>query len=220
MTASVPVRTYQGLAIIPQDRWMLRVQAVFGCVAFGAIGIASAIAGGLAAVAGIAYGATLALSSVASFVYNSRFRHRRGETIADRWRLLDHSAIFLLIAGTYTPFGLLVLSEGLQQLILVWSLALTGVLLKFIVRFRFQGAFRLLYLATGWSVAIGMDRALAEIEPTPMALLVAGGIAYTTGVVFHLRTSWKWYSAIWHAFVLLASILHFGAVWATIGARV
>ena len=80
MTAPVPVRSHQGLPIIPQDRWMLRVQAVFGCAAFAAIGVASTIAGGLAAVAGIAYGATLALSSVASFVYNSRFRHRRGET--------------------------------------------------------------------------------------------------------------------------------------------
>ena len=220
MTAPVPVRSHQGLPIIPQDRWMLRVQAVFGCAAFAAIGVASTIAGGLAAVAGFAYGATLALSSVASFVYNSRFRHRRGETVADRWRLLDHSAIFLLIAGTYTPFGLLVLSDGPQQLMVVWSLALTGVLLKFMVRFRFQGAFLLLYLATGWSVAIGMERALAEIEATPMALLIAGGIAYTTGVAFHLRKSWRWYSAIWHAFVLVASILHFGAVWATIGARV
>ena len=220
MTATAPIRTYQGLAIIPQDRWMLRIQAVFGCVAFAAIGVVASIAGGLAAVAGIAYGATLALSSVASFVYNSRFRHRRGESIADRWRLLDHSAIFLLIAGTYTPFGLLVLSDGPQQLIMVWSLALTGVLLKFIVRFRFQGAFLLLYLATGWSVAIGMDRALAEIEPTSMALLIAGGVAYTTGVIFHLRTSWRWYSAMWHAFVLVASMLHFGAVWNTIGAHV
>jgi hemolysin III len=51
-------------------------------------------------------------------------------------------------------------------------------------------------------------------------LLIAGGIAYTTGVAFHLRKSWRWYSAIWHAFVLVASMLHFGAVWATIGARV
>jgi hemolysin III len=199
---------------------MLRIQAVFGCVAFAAISVSAIIAGGLAAVAGIAYGATLALSSVTSLVYNSRFRHRRGETIADRWRLLDHAAIFLLIAGTYTPFGLLVLSDGPRQLITVWSLALAGVFLKFIVRFRFQVAFLLLYLATGWSVAVGMDRALAEIEPTSMALLIAGGLAYTTGVLFHLRTSWRWYSAIWHAFVLVASVLHFGAVWTTIGARV
>jgi hemolysin III len=220
MTAPTLAKTLQGLQIIPQDRWMLRLQAIFGCLAFGAISVASAITGGMAAVAGIAYGLTLALSSVASFVYNSRFRHRRGEAIADRWRLLDHSAIFLLIAGTYTPFGLLVLSEGLQHLMIVWSLAVTGVVLKFLVKFRFQSAFLVLYLATGWSVAIGMERALAEIEPTTMTLLVAGGVAYTTGVAFHLRKSWRWYSAIWHAFVLVASILHFGAVWTTIGARV
>ena len=70
MTVSPPVRTYQGAAIIPQDRWMLRIQAVFGCVAFAAISVTATIAGGLAAVAGVAYGATLALSSVASFIYN------------------------------------------------------------------------------------------------------------------------------------------------------
>jgi hemolysin III len=217
MTTETRPLVAQAPPIIPLDRLMLRLTALFGCGGFAAIGILSAIAGGMASIAGIAYGATLALSSVASLVYNSRFRHRRGETIADRWRLLDHAAIFLLIAGTYTPFGLLVLSDGPQYLLVVWGLALTGVALKLLVRFRYQSAFLVLYMATGWSVAVGMDRALAEIPTVTMGLLIAGGIAYTTGVVFHLRTSWYWYSATWHAFVLGASILHYGAVWATIG---
>lgn len=217
MTSQARATVITVAPIIHLDRVMLGLTAAFGCLGFAAIGVMSAIAGGVAAVGGLAYGATLALSSIASLVYNARFRHRRGERVADRWRLLDHSAIFLLIAGTYTPFGLLVLSNGLLHLAIVWALALAGVFLKFVVRFRFQGAFLVLYLATGWSVIVGMERAFAEIEPLTLMLLVAGGAAYTAGVPFHLRKSWRWYSATWHAFVLAASILHFGAVWATVG---
>ena len=131
------------------------------------------------------------------------------------WRVIDHSAIFLLIAGTYTPFGLGPLRNtgGLTMLGVVWSLALFGVVMK-----ATRGTLRhprlsmSLYLGTGW-LGIFLVRPVALAIPiSPLLWLLAGGVAYTTGVLFFVNKRMPYSHFIWHLFVLVGSSCHFVAV--------
>jgi hemolysin III len=130
-------------------------------------------------------------------------------------RLFDHAAIFLLIAGTYTPFtlGPLRAVGGLTMLALVWALAIFGVVLK-VVRgtSRHVKLAMSLYLGTGWIGVLGM-RPFALVLPAGTLLwLVAGGIAYTVGVLFFVNKRLRYAHLIWHLFVLAGSACHFAAV--------
>jgi len=126
---------------------------------------------------------------------------------------LDHSAIYLFIAGSYTPFALGVLwgAWGWTLFGLVWSIAAAGVLLKAFNRLSLPWLSTGLYLVMGWLVLIA---AVPLVERVPSAtLLVAGGLAYTAGVVFFaLDSRWRYAHAIWHGFVIAGSACHFFAV--------
>jgi len=130
-------------------------------------------------------------------------------------RLLDHSAIFLLIAGTYTPFtlGPLRAVGGLNMLALVWALAIFGVVLKVVrgtsrhVKFAMS-----LYLGTGWIGVLGMRPFALALPAATLLWLVAGGIAYTIGVLFFVNKRLRHSHFIWHLFVLAGSACHFAAV--------
>ncbi len=125
-------------------------------------------------------------------------------------RTLDHSAIFLLIAGTYTPFTLV---WGSTMLALVWALAIFGVILK-----ATRGASRdpklgmTLYLGTGWLALIAVRPITLAIPFPALFWLVAGGVAYTTGVLFFVNERLRYSHFIWHLFVLLGSSCHFLAI--------
>ncbi len=128
-------------------------------------------------------------------------------------RALDHSAIFLLIAGTYTPFTLVSLQGpwGWSLFAVVWGLAVAGIALRLALRRRPTALFVALYLAMGWCVVVAAKPLLAAVAPGGIALLVAGGLAYSVGVVFYV---WKrpYHHAVWHAFVLAGSAFHYAAV--------
>jgi hemolysin III len=130
-------------------------------------------------------------------------------------RLFDHSAIFLLIAGTYTPFtlGPLQAVGGLTMLTLVWALAIVGVVLK-LVRGTSRGVkFAMsLYLGTGWVGVLGMRPFALALPAATLFWLVAGGIAYTVGVLFFANKRLRYAHFIWHLFVLAGSACHFAAV--------
>jgi hemolysin III len=135
---------------------------------------------------------------------------------ATKWilRRFDHSAIFLFIAGTYTPF-LIQVKEPLVSVGLltgVWLIAWTGVWLKL----RYPGYLdRLsigLYLALGWSGLLAMKSIVAELPSTALSLLVIGGVLYSVGVIFHVWERLRFQNAVWHAFVLLAAACHYAAV--------
>ncbi len=133
-------------------------------------------------------------------------------------RRLDHSAIYVLIAGTYTPF-LMKLSEAvLAQALLaaVWIASLAGVLLKLALPGRFERVSIVLYLCLGWSGVIVWDR-VAQFPAVTLWLMLAGGVLYTVGVLFHVWRSLPFQNAIWHVFVLVASGCFYGAVLATYG---
>jgi hemolysin III len=135
-----------------------------------------------------------------------------------RWksvfRRLDHAAIFVMIAGTYTPFLLVAIGGawGLGLLAYVWVVALCGVAMKLFWPSRFDRLSVAAYLLLGWTIVAVFDLALAAVSFSGLALLIAGGLLYSLGVVFHLWHRLPYQNAIWHAFVLAAAACHFSAV--------
>lgn len=131
------------------------------------------------------------------------------------FRLLDHSAIYLLIAGTYTPFALGAFRDqwGWPMFALVWGLAAAGVVLKCVAGTRFRVLSTILYLAMGWLVIAAAEPLFSQLPTTGLALLVAGGVAYTVGVVFFVLDERIRYAHFtWHLFVLAGTGCHFVAV--------
>jgi hemolysin III len=136
-------------------------------------------------------------------------------------RRFDHSAIYLLIAGTYTPF-LAQMKSGLASVGLgvgLWVSAAVGVFLKLALPGRFDRAAIVLCLLLGWSGVVAYEAMVAAIPSISLWLLAAGGLLYTVGTLFHVCESLRFQNAIWHFFVLLASICHYFAVFASLSWR-
>jgi hemolysin III len=182
------------------------VLAVAGCIALGALVGTHADPLRRAALAMYAAGLLAMVGCSALYAWGrAGSRHML-------YRHLDHAAIFLMIAGTYTPFIVISLGAGhaLWLLALVWGAALVGLLLKLVAPNRFEPLAVPLYLIMGWAVL--SDPALLLRLPTPVTtLLVAGGMFYTVGIVFHLAQV-RFQEAIWHGFVLAAAACHYAAV--------
>jgi hemolysin III len=155
------------------------------------------------------FGTTLILLYVASTLYHSIPLPRAKNVL----RRLDHSAIYLLIAGTYTPFALGPLKGpvGWALFAAVWALALLGILLEVLPRLRRRGLAIALYLGMGWLVILAIRPLAHAISADGVLLLAAGGIAYTVGVIFYISRR-PYFHAVWHGFVLAGSILHFFSV--------
>ena len=156
------------------------------------------------------FGATLVLLYSASMVYHI-VRSPRAKRI---WKVLDHSSIYLLIAGTYTPFTLVNLRGGWGWTLfgLVWGLALLGILFKVFFVDRYVIASTAVYLAMGWIAVIAVKPLLASVAGGGLVLLLAGGLAYSLGVVFFAWGKLPFNHAVWHLFVLAGSICHYFAV--------
>ncbi len=156
------------------------------------------------------FGATLVLLYTSSTLYHSF----RDEALKRLLRKFDHAAIFLLIAGTYTPFVLVTLRGpwGWSLFGVVWGLALIGVVLKFWFAGRFRVVSTLIYLGMGWLVMVALKPLLAALPSDGLRLLVAGGLCYTGGSVFYLWKRLPYQHAIWHLFVLGGSACHWAAV--------
>jgi hemolysin III len=136
-------------------------------------------------------------------------------TIKSIFQVIDHSAIFLLIAGTYTPFTLGPLhgAWGWTILALVWTLAIFGVILKSVSGTeRRRGLSMALYLGMGWLILVAFRPLLLKVPPSGLGWLVAGGIAYTGGVYFFVHKRRRYTHFVWHLFVLLGTVCHFFAV--------
>lgn len=130
-------------------------------------------------------------------------------------RKLDHSAIFVLIAGTYTPFTLVSLRDnwGWWLFGLVWGIAFAGVLLKLFTGATYQKLSIALYLIMGWIVLVALDPMLTHVPAAGLWWLLAGGLCYSGGVFFYVQKSLFMHHFIWHLFVIAGSICHFFAVY-------
>lgn len=177
--------------------------------------LASLTGGALRVVSCAVFGTTLVLLYAASTLYHAL----PGERAKRVFRVLDHSAIFLLIAGTYTPLALIALGGGWGWALFgcVWFLAVVGVLVNALAPGRWRGLSMVLYLAMGWSVVVAIKPLKAALAAPALMLVVIGGLAYTGGLAFYAWRRLPYSHAIWHVFVLAGSALHFVAVLIAVG---
>jgi hemolysin III len=158
----------------------------------------------------VLYGLSLVTLYAASTFYHGATSPKLKKTL----QIVDHCCIYVLIAGSYTPFTLIVLRSGIGQNLFyfVWAFALIGILMKIFFGTRFSFITVLSYLVMGWIGLIAVQPLFTALGLAPIALIVAGGVAYSIGVIFFAWHSIKHHHAIWHIFVLAGSIFHFLAI--------
>ncbi len=156
------------------------------------------------------FGGTLIILYAASTLYHS-FSNPTVKTVLKK---IDHSAIFFLIAGTYTPFVLVSLRGpwGWSLFGIVWTLVVIGTAIKFVSIFRFQRVFVAIYVLMGWLGLVAIREIVMSVPLPSIILLVMGGLAYTTGVLFYSCRKLPFNHGIWHIFVLFGSAFHYFSV--------
>jgi hemolysin III len=156
------------------------------------------------------YGITLVALYTSSTLYHSAVLPERKRKL----RILDHLAIFLLIAGTYTPFVLIALRGvwGWTLFAIVWTLAAVGTIIELSQLARFRRVMVALYIAMGWVGLIAIKPLVAALPAAGLWLLFGGGVSYTLGVVFYRWHTLRYHHAVWHLFVLGGSVLHYFSV--------
>lgn len=157
------------------------------------------------------YGGSMILLFLASTLYHA-IPHQK----AKPWlKKFDHCAIYLLIAGTYTPFLMVGLKSPLAQglMVVIWSLALLGIIFKLTIAHRFKVLSLVTYLSMGWLSLVVIYQLATRLSAGGVWLLAAGGIVYSLGVIFYVSRRIPYNHAIWHGFVLGGSVLHFCAIY-------
>lgn len=156
------------------------------------------------------FGTTLVLLYTASTLYHSS----RNLELKHILRIIDHSCIYALIAGTYTPFALVTLNGALGWTIfaVVWSLTISGIIFKVFFINRFKIISTLAYILMGWIIIFAIKPLLHALPENAIAWIVSGGIVYTMGTIFYMWNKLPFNHAIWHFFVLAGSFCHFYAV--------
>lgn len=157
------------------------------------------------------YGGSMILLFLASTLY-----HAIPHPTAKRWlKIFDHCAIYLLIAGTYTPFLLVGLDSPLARglMAVIWSLALAGIIFKLAFAHRFKVVSLITYLTMGWLSLIVIYQLALRLSGGGLTLLALGGVIYTLGVIFYVCKRIPYNHAIWHGFVLGGSACHFFAIY-------
>ena len=156
------------------------------------------------------YGGSLILLYLASTLYHS-IQHARAKKIL---RIFDHASIYVLIAGTYTPFLVISIQGTLGWTVLgiVWALATIGVMWKIFFIGRFEVIATIAYILMGWMCVFLFKQMLENVPPAGVVLLITGGLVYTAGVVFYAWEKLPYNHAIWHLFVLGGSIFHYFAI--------
>jgi hemolysin III len=153
------------------------------------------------------YGATLFLLYLASTLYHSF----TGVRVKNFFRLMDHSSIFLLIAGTYTPVTLIAMRGpwGWTLFSLIWMMAVGGIIFETLFIGKYKGISLGIYIAMGWLAMIAIKPMLEMLPDGMMKWVVMGGLSYTLGIIFYAWKKMPYHHAVWHLFVLGGSILHF-----------
>ncbi|MFN0092414.1 MAG: hemolysin III family protein [Acidimicrobiales bacterium] len=203
----------------PRPTWRGRLHAwAFFCVPPAGLALLVAAQGAAARTAAAIYLVTLAALFGCSAAYHRLATTPRARRIMRR---VDHSMIYLLIAGTYTPLCLVTLPKawGLPLLGVVWGGAAAGITLKLVGFHRFRHAANFLYILLGWAAVAALPAIVGRLSAAELALMVAGGVAYTAGSVILLRRRPDpsplvfGYHELWHACTVAAGICHFALVW-------
>src|SRR5215212_9882191 len=184
---------------------------VLSIAGFVTLLVLAALSGGtLLAAACIVYGLSLIVLYAASTVYHGT----TSPELKNALRVVDHCCIYLLIAGSYTPFGLVILNGTLGQSLLatIWIFAIVGILAKLVFPNRFPAVSVISYLVMGWLGAAALQPMLDALGLAAVILAIAGGLSYSLGVIFFALHRVPHNHAIFHVFVLGGSILHFAAV--------
>jgi hemolysin III len=189
-------------------------------LAAGAIGALAMVAratvsAGLLTISAVAVYSLGLLAMLGASAAHNFGRMRAGSELRRR---LDHAAIFVMIAGTYTPFTLSVLSGGpaIAMTAGIWTVALAGAFMKLRYPRRLERLSIALYLALGWQGLFLMPSLFASLPPPAAVLIVTGGVLYSAGAVFHVWKALPFQNAIWHGFVVLAAACHYAAIWQAI----
>ncbi|AAO35202.1 hemolysin D [Clostridium tetani] len=156
------------------------------------------------------YGSTLIILYMCSTLYHS-FTNEKVKKI---FRKFDHSSIFLLIAGTYTPFTLTILRGKLGWSILgiIWVITIVGIVLKIVCFEKMEKVSTFLYIAMGWVIVVALKSIISSLPVKGIVLLIAGGLIYTVGCIFYAKDKIPYNHAIWHVFVLGGSVCHFFSI--------
>ena len=193
-------------------------------IASHAVGLLLSIAGLLALVArALLHGNTLqlvscsvfAVSMITLYTASVAYHSARAPVLRTRLRTVDHAAIYVLIAGTYTPFALVTLqgTAGWVLFGVIWGMAVTGIALKLFFTGRYKLFSTLMYVFMGWLIVFFIKPLVASFPPAGLAWLLAGGIAYTLGAVLYSIPRVPFHHAVFHVFVLLGTTCHFVAVY-------
>jgi hemolysin III len=156
------------------------------------------------------YGATMVLLFSSSTLYHSFYNPRLKHVL----HIIDHASIFLLIAGTYTPFVLVNLRGGWGWSLfgVIWGLALAGIVFQVFFVSRFHVVRVLIYLAMGWLMVIAVKPLLSKVPLPGIIWLLLGGLSYTVGVLFYIWRKLPFHHAVWHLFVLAGTVCHYCAI--------
>ncbi|MBP3962278.1 PAQR family membrane homeostasis protein TrhA [Paenibacillus lignilyticus] len=156
------------------------------------------------------YGSMMLLLYISSTLVHS-FPEGKAKNV---FEIMDHSCIYLFIAGTYTPIVLHIVqgAAGWTLFGIVWGLALCGVVFKAFYASKFLFTSTLLYIGMGWIIVFAWGPLKAHLVPGGLQLLIIGGVLYTVGTLFYVWRSFKYHHAVWHLFVLGGSVLHFFAI--------
>jgi len=160
-------------------------------------------------------GSSVFITTAIILYFSSTIYHATQKTeLKKRLRVFDHMAIFLLIAGTYTPFTMGILRDSIGWILfgLVWGIAIGGIILKLLVGVRFPKLSTFIYLGMGWIALFAAKDLWLSMPPAGIIWLMLGGLAYTIGVAFYAAPRFKYTHFIWHLFVLIGTTCHFFAV--------
>ncbi len=161
--------------------------------------------------ASVVFGCSLFLLYLCSSMYHGSSSERSKA----RWRKLDHAAIYLLIAGSYTPFTLISMRDnwGFWLILVIWGVALFGLALEFLAHLKFKKLSLVLYLLMGWLALVAINPMLQTVPAAGLWWLLAGGLCYSLGVIFYLWHGLRFHHVIWHLWVVAGSSCHFISVY-------
>ena len=193
------------------------------------LGVAAALIGATALLVWAAFSAppdalpplvAYVIGLIATFSFSAAYNMTLHQPTRAVLRRFDHAAIFVMIAGTYTPLAFIGIggAAGFRLAAAAWAIAVLGIILKLVFFHRFYRAVFLLYLIQGWLAVAAVLPMIRTLSPHVLGLILGGGILFTLGTIFHKHDNWPYNRAIWHGFVLVAAAMHYLAILAMVSA--